>query len=487
MANISIKLKSNIDDLLELDEESGARHTDYISPSVNVLVNLGKVIKVNYVSKSDITATPTADLPEEAIESLKYLVESTLVFALPTEELIHHSWIESVNGQAILPSIDMSSAYIKLTDDYLLDTKSKTVINKSTVKICTECGKPLDVAHKTLCSACLTKKYFHVQNYSYAPSFVMHGTQSGTHAKSNPIWYGLELEYGLESKLPMATLISDHSTELYLKSDSSIRGGSFQAEMVSHPCSFKHLMSPTSWVSKLDTLDAVNNPESNGCHIHISRTAFKDDKHYAKFKFLIQENIELLELIGGRKLNQYCNITANKATMFKAMKEGTGGEKYALCNEQHKNTIELRFMASSNKSTQVKRYLQYIDSMIKYTAYYGSTASYDGYYKYVTKYEATYPYICKLLSANESLLTGSIQYKAPTMLTCDILDLPARYYGIVTQLEFSNTSGMDNGTVVRVDNSTFRIETDVNTGNIKSVYGYNIQPTSKVIATYAKI
>lgn len=484
---IKITLKPNIDSLLETDEETQQKHTNFIGVTPVVSAALGKSVDAVYFSKADITSTPSADFTEEAIDSLKYLVESTLVFMLPTEELIHHSWVATINGQPILEAIDTSSAYIKVSKDYLLDTKTKAIVNKADIKICTECGNPLDTHSKILCSKCLVKKHYHVQNYSYKPTLVFHGTQTGTHAKANPTWYGLELEFGLETQLPMAHLISDYSTELFLKSDSSIQGGKYQAEMVSQPASFSHLMSADSWVNNLDTLDAVNKPESNGCHIHISRTAFKDNKHYAKFKFLIQEQTKLVELIGGRKLNQYCNIMANKNTMFKTMKEGTGGEKYALCNEQHKDTIELRFMASSNKPAQVRRYIQYLDAMVKYTAYYGSTATYEGYYKYVTKYKATYSDIYSLLAANESLLIGEVTYKEPVLVTEPLEDIPSKFYGAITQLQFFDVNGFTDGETRKIDSSRFNIEMDTNTGSIRNVMGWSIRPTSKVLATYAKI
>lgn len=483
---ITIKLKKDITDLLEVDEESKAKHTEYIAPSSDVLAALGTTIKVEMVTLSSLPTTPTADMSEEAIDSLKYIADTTLLFKTVNKELIHWRWVDKIESENInIPNMD--SSYIKVSKTYLIEKETGKLVNKADVKMCTNCGKPLDTHNEILCKACLIKKHFHIQSYSYKPTPIFAGTQTGTLAKTCPAWYGLELEYGLEDNLEMAQLCFEHESELFLKSDSSIEGGSHRCEMVSHPASFTHLMKSSSWVNKLDRLKAVNRPEKNGCHIHISRTAFKDNKHYAKFKFLIQENVPLVELIGGRKLNNYCNIMANKTLMFKTMKDGTSGDKYALCNEQHKDTIELRFMASSNKPAQVRRYIQYIDSMMKYTAYYGSSASYSGYYTYVTKYKTTYPDIFSILQANESMLSGEVTYKEAKFYESDILDLATKYFGAIVSAKFYGVDGVEEGKeVVYSSNNRFLVETKED-GTLRQVGGYSLQPRSKVIVKYAKI
>ena len=102
--------------------------------------------------------------------------------------------------------------------------------------------------------------------------------------------------------------MQQHGDVLYLKQDSSISGGEFRAEVVSHPHSFAKLMAPDSYINTLDSLKVEHKP-SNGCHIHISRKAFKDRKHFTIFYFLLHNSRELLEFVGGRTLNNYCEFS----------------------------------------------------------------------------------------------------------------------------------------------------------------------------------
>ena len=480
-----IKLKKDISTYLETSDE-GIKHTDYLAPDESIIKELGKEIEVEMATVASMPTTATDTLSADAIEALKYMADSTLIFANSTDHLIHWKWVDKIAKEPLnVPN--MQSSFIKVSKTYLLEKTTGKLINKADIKICTECGKPLDTHNEVYCKSCLTKKFFYVHNYSHKPKIVFHGNQKGTLAKTNPAWYGLELEYGLETQVEMAQLVYEHQSELFLKSDNSISGGSHRAEMVSHPGSFEHLMSPSSWVNKLDRLPAVDKPDSNGCHIHISRTAFKDDKHYAKFKYLIQENIPLVELIGGRKLNNFCSLLASKATMFKTKKEGTSGEKYAMCNEQHQDTIELRFMASSNKPKQVRRYIQFLDAMVKYTAYYGSSASYKGYFDYITKYQTMYPDIFALLNANQDKLTGEVAFKEPKLFEADIMDLPTRYYGSIVSAKMYGIDGFNDGEVREYgNNNKFTVEVGTD-GNIRHAGGYSFRPTSKMLVTYAKI
>ena len=474
---ISIKLKSDIDALLYSDpvEVNGETyfHTDFVCLTPEVKSALGTTIDAGFVNLLHDEITD----PIYGIPLFTYTLPSGVV------RKIHTSWVESVNGEEIvLPITVTNTKFVLLTKASAYSFEDNVIVPLSALPICVSCGAPIDhdSEHK-VCDNCLTTTYFSIRNYNFKPDYKYYGTQAGTHAKRHPMWYGLELEYGLNSKREMGLLCFQYP-ELYLKSDSSISGGNYSAEMVSHPASFDYLTGPDSWVHKLDTLDAVNNPSKNGCHIHISRSAFRDDKHYAKFKYLLHSNIALVEAIGGRGLTSYCQANAPIRSLFKTQKSSKGGERNVLLNENNDNTFELRFMASTTKPKQVLRYIEFIDSLIKYTAYHFDTATLEQYFSsYLTKYKLKYPNIYKFLSTRKDKLEGSVTYKTPEFVSSALPSVSYSQLLTATKFEIdghSYTVPSSFSEVCKVDNQD----------NVVRLFGIDISPTpaDKIIVTYIK-
>jgi flagellar biosynthesis protein FlhG len=175
-----------------------------------------------------------------------------------------------------------------VNSNVVLDVTNVALIKKEDLQLC-ECGTVLDTDDTELCSSCLIEHFYAVKTYNYKPYPKFKGEQIKAD-KENPIWYGIELEVGVNKRHTVAKLVKDSNEGLYLKSDSSIAVGSEgSVEIVSHPYSFTALMDKDSWVSKIDKLDVNHEPQQNGCHIHVSRTAFVDDNHYALLYHLMYE------------------------------------------------------------------------------------------------------------------------------------------------------------------------------------------------------
>ena len=479
---MKIKLKpiETFETTLEYNSEFDMKHTDFIAPSEYIIENLGKEIEVTVLTEkvlNDLIAEDSAEADQ--ITSLKYLLNNTLVFCTENGDVIHYSWVSNINKEVALTKIEPTNMYVKVTRNFLIEKSTGIVHNKADIRICPNCGEYLDVEGEELCSSCISKKYFNLHNYSYKPTPSFIGKQVGKHAKLNPVWYGLELEYGLTTQLQMALLVKNHSNEVYIKSDSSITGGNYKAELVSHPCSFDHLMSNKSWLNAIEALDAVSNPETNGCHIHVSRTAFKDNKHYAKFKFLLQSNIALIELIGGRQLNSYCKMVSDKRTIHKTDKDLIAGDKYTVCNEQHKDTIELRFMASSKNVADVKRYIQYVDALIKYTAYHSATANYKGFYAYVVKYSSVYKEIHSILEANIDKVVGEVKYKTPKIIRAAFDTVKPKDYANLVKIYIDNIPHS-------LEDRTITLEFSTTTGKVAYISGYTVPDNATLDVEYIK-
>jgi hypothetical protein len=276
---IKIKLKDNIDNLLMYDEETQVHFTDFIALSPEVKAMLGTSLSV------ELDLPRQCDIDEG---------DSSIQLGIPDSEfVIHPSWVAKCEGLKSAIDETLNGNYVKLNSKVYYDVQADAIVPKSDINVCTSCGAPIEDPAEDQCNACIEKTYYKKHNYSFKPEFKFIGKQKGRHSKSYPIWYGIELEYGTRTKLPMAKLLKAQP-DLYIKDDTSIRGN-YCAELVTHPHSFDALTSPDSWIHSLSDLDAEDHPDTNGCHIHVSRTAFKSDQHYAKFKYLLHSNLELLD------------------------------------------------------------------------------------------------------------------------------------------------------------------------------------------------
>ena len=352
---------------------------------------------------------------------------------------ISSKWVESIT----IDGITRKPTHI--SDDYITfgkifyDIKKKKIITDA--PICKCCGTMLKkpTSHN-ICPTC-EETLTACKNYSYIPEvFKFNGSQQAADAE-NPIWYGIELEYGLRTLQSFAGMINAHSDVLYVKSDSSIEGGKHKRELVTHPHSFSELMSDDSFVSKLPSLDNDAQKSANGCHVHISRTAFKDTKHYGLFYFLIQANQQLLEHIGGRKLTRYCQLQPIGKVATKDHKASTG-EKSVAVNEKHSDTIEIRVFNSTDKPEVLRTYVQFLDSLIKYTKYHKRQVSLTKWSAYVTKYKSKYPELYASLSELKVsvLENGTVVYKPVVNKTITFDKLKASQLASITGVETSTNT-----------------------------------------------
>lgn len=463
LTTMEVKLKENIEGtLVEIDTVKGTENI-VLDPDVKAV--LGQTITVDMVKVSGAY---------EAIMFTLDVADGYIVY-------IHPEWIETILGEPILlTSSFQTKANIKINNSYVVDSTTGELLALADLDVCSECGEPLDT-DLDICSTCLDN-YYNMRNYSFTPDYNFIGEQKGKLEQTNPAWYGIELEYGLRGKLEMSKLLYKNQDRLIIKSDSSIKGGEYRAELVSHPMSFAALMADDSWVNELSKLEAENLPESNGCHIHISRTAFKSDKAFNKFKFLMLTNKPLIEAIGGRQIGQYSKFETFDNPRTSSI-DKIGGEKYLLINQAHTHTVECRYMASSNDPKTVKRYLQFLDAMVKYTSYHSTTASYKGFAAYVAKYATKYAILADFVkSSPEVFETGEVSIKAIKRKTVSILDLKIGDYKSVISLQVKNTAtGATRQGSIRSD---LKIHYHDNSDKLREVFGNYLEENEEAFVTY---
>lgn len=332
-------------------------------------------------------------------------------------------WVKSfvVNGKEVSVDNIMSTKYLKLDDKSFLSFENLEVVDS--LPLCKHCGAVLTDGEDDLCNSCV-EKLTRKDSYRHKPEFKFKGKQIKADAE-NPIWYGIELEYSLKSNVKMAELKHKYMDDVYLVSDGSIYDSSevnYKAELVSMPHSFNKLMSKNSYLDELPNLDVVNGGTKNGCHVHISRTAFKDSKHFGLFYFLILEDQKFAQYIGNRKETNYCQFTKTGSV---ATKDNAAKPNYnrTAINERNDDTIEIRFFNSSNDLKEVKTYIQYLDSLIKYTKYAKVSVSLKGWKSYVKKYIKKYKELYNKIEKYENDLSLVVKYREPKIYKTSVKKL----------------------------------------------------------------
>lgn len=376
---------------------------------------------------------------------------------------ISPKWVEEItDGTTTLKTLKTTakkmSGYVEFKTGYLYKEADMTIVKKDTLPLC-DCGTFIhddkELLALGICSKCYVAKHFNVRNYSYKPKPKFTGTQIASN-NGNEVWYGVELEYGLNDKLAISKLVAKHN--IYLKSDASINGGSEGgAEMVTHPYSFSGLMSGNSWVDELDTIDC-NDSNNNGCHIHVGRTAWVDDKHFALTYFLMYElaTLGLLEQIGDRPFNNYCELNTPIERIHQVKKEKVAGMSKARglwCNENNDATVEFRFFNGTNDPKQLKRYVQLLEGVIKYTKFHTKTVTTQGLFAYIRKHATKYAELNEFTSSWD-ITNKTVTYTEPRRKDVDFSKLTILEIPFIAVLETHDGEVHDSVTGAYVDGTT---------------------------------
>ena len=237
-----------------------------------------------------------------------------------------------------------------------------------------------------------------VHNYSYKPnaSFLHDdGTSSYyttmTEDNRSMLYLGFEeeveatdgdIDEGAEFVLNTINHRGNESV-VYLKEDGSIDHG---FEIVSHPATLGFFMNHFKWegIKGLSRLGYESwNRRSCGLHIHMSRAAFKDDKHLFKFlKFVYGNPTELIKFAGRKSTyakfdvdtflnswNDYGQRDSVRGSTFMKMakRETVNDDRYCAVNLRNVQTVELRFFRPSLKPETVQAALQFCDAAFHYT------------------------------------------------------------------------------------------------------------------------
>lgn len=245
-----------------------------------------------------------------------------------------------------------------------------------------------------------------IQSYSFKPTAIFlndDGHKSyyatvidqETTLNRTKLYMGFELELEASGRISrnecaqfvLETINTSATDVVYLKEDNSLDHG---FEIVSHPMTLGYAMEHFAW-------DGVSGLIKKGCkswdtgtcglHVHLSRSAFRDEKHVFKFFKLILDNASDIKRFAGRDSERWANFDknyflnawndydadghyvtrTNDSLMKFAKREGINDNRYCAINLRNRSTIELRFFKPSLNPKTVQAALQFCDAVFNYT------------------------------------------------------------------------------------------------------------------------
>ena len=89
------------------------------------------------------------------------------------------------------------------------------------------------------------------------------------------------------------------------------------------------------------------------------------------------------------------------------------------------STIEATFFSGTTKVANVKAYVQYLESLIKYTKYHSRKVSVTGWFKYIHKKPKKYKELLEVLGDinKHSEISNVVVFKEPTLIATKLNEL----------------------------------------------------------------
>lgn len=220
-------------------------------------------------------------------------------------------------------------------------------------RICNKTKKKKYMAGDLYCEECKEQgdnKYKNKTIYSYSYKPVPHFFKMPK--EKTDLFIGIELEIApnlhitsyKNSNYDFIQSIKELTNFVYCKDDSSLPYGG--VEIVSHPATINYHNNSNEWKHIFELIKDNNMNNTNGCglHFHLSRKFFTDES-IRVFDYFVNNNEKLMESIGGRPLDDYCEAITKNINNW--------GQKICsshcdAINLTPKNTIEIRFCKSTD-------------------------------------------------------------------------------------------------------------------------------------------
>lgn len=186
------------------------------------------------------------------------------------------------------------------------------------------------------------------------------------------------------------------------------------AEFVTMPLYYEHFKSLSSRFTKaFNTYASLGgyswSSNRTGCHIHLSRDAFINNRHLEIFFVGMSKNVRFLHRIAKRGENQWVEhpmrlnykkkvIQNLEQLSVNIVKRRFAIDRHCYVNYNNRNTVEVRIYKGTIKWSAVMSYIQHSYSMFEYTmlcVLNRISFTVEGYRKYVLNNKARFPELAK--------------------------------------------------------------------------------------------
>ena len=255
-----------------------------------------------------------------------------------------------------------------------------------------------------------------IHDYSYQPSPMWYVKELETNRivrtnrmefiKETP-FMGFELEIevnGGDRNETATSLLNKNSDWLYCKHDGSLEHG---FEIVSYPHTLAaYNLRKWDWIDELKD-DGCTSWHSGTCglHVHINKSAFKNNSHIWKFTNLILYNRNQATRLAGRGDNQWSSFYKEYKKVGKILKGEINPERYSAVNLVNYRTIEVRMFRGSLHEPRVRAALEFVNANFEYTKSLTSqdvlkndAMSWWSFTEWTKSNESTYPHLTHYLN-----------------------------------------------------------------------------------------
>ena len=182
----------------------------------------------------------------------------------------------------------------------------------------------------------------------------------------NKLWIGAEIESERCDIDTQALIVKCMSGQGVIKEDYSCGAfGSIGMEIVSAPLLLHQMIQFLNNISSVLSELIIN--DRCGFHIHLSLKGLTQFIIGALVTFIYHpDNKEYIEQVGGREFSEYCAHIPGKSDTYSKDRNQAVNLTHIGSNEEDKNTLELRFFASSNNSEVLKERVIWVHELIEW-------------------------------------------------------------------------------------------------------------------------
>lgn len=217
------------------------------------------------------------------------------------------------------------------------------------------------------------------------PDSAGHRIASETSPVDGIPYYGMEIELTSDNRSEVQDIITkDYKDYVWAKADCSVDG----FEMVTHPMTRQWADEGFPWdiVAQLGRNGCHVMRESNGLHIHVSRSGFRNYAHlfsWVKFWYTNSDKIADVDGIAGRTAWEWGKFAdrADQCVTLKYQMRSMGHKKegaryrddipyiqrYRAINLQNTNTVEVRVFASTTSPEKLRMRFDFVAATVEYT------------------------------------------------------------------------------------------------------------------------